>query len=326
MCQYKKNSTTKKRKNNFAQKEKFAIFLSEGQTTTTKQTEIAMKHTQAATVLELQTILDLAALRTKTEKVNLLRERKVSVKERSILIEKAEAVQAKRAQRSDQKPRFYKKTIAQRWRFVEEKEEIKLFAHYPYRVSESKWAGGELKVHVKISKAESSFSAGSVRVWSDNGKWSGNDTVATLNLNNAETFDVIGGLLTIYKRAECKHTVKQCKWFEQGIGFTVKEKKGWLVGGYHVECETKEDAIRKAKTARKNILKNDDTVLTIENVNKKFGFCFAGIRSFLELNGLSGVTQITVKELRNAVIANREINCKNYRSHLMKMGIIINCK
>ena len=198
--------------------------------------------------------------------------------------------------------------------------------NFPYREASGKWAGGNTTINVYTRNGyECEGSGTSFRVWSDNGKWSGLDAEYKFFVQDDEKLVVIGGLVTIYKSELEKSAVKQCTWFEQSRGFELVQKFGFLVGGYHSEAKTKEAAIKGAKQSKNYLLSKDDFVLTVDFAHKKYGFCLPGIRNFMNQNSIES-DKITVAELRNIVIKNRELNCNNYRSHLLKMGIVLNCK
>lgn len=201
-----------------------------------------------------------------------------------------------------------------------------LTSNFPYRMAQGKWAGGKTEIDVFIRTGYPCEARGtSQRVWSANGKWSGLDADYCFYVQEDEVLIVIGGLVTVYKKADENSLVKPCTWWEQSRGFELVEKTGFLVGGYHSEAKTKEAAIKGAKQSKNYMLTKDNFVLTVDYVAKKFGFCQAGIRNFKEQNNIT-VDRMTVAELRAIVVKNREINCRSYRNHLMKMGIILNCK
>lgn len=167
--------------------------------------------------------------------------------------------------------------------------------------------------------------------------WKANQTSHNLILNPIDDFTTVGGLLTIFRKADRNLPAVPCKWYEQSRGFEVKEVRGFLVGDYHVEAESAEKALELVARRRKvqvNALakrkaleeKADDLKLTANLVNKKFGFCMAGIRSFCEVNGIDPKASYTLKDLRNIVVNNRNINCGVYESYLKRLGISLNCK
>jgi len=198
--------------------------------------------------------------------------------------------------------------------------------NFPYREATGKWAGGNTSISAATIKGEykSEASGWSETVWSDNSKWKGLDAYYRFTINEKENCMVIGGLVTCYPKRYENKPVKPCTWWEQGRGFELNQKTGFLVGGYHSEAKTKQAAIRGAKASKRYYLKKDKQVLTPEFVHKKFGFCMAGIRNFMQQNNIT-TESLTVKELRETVTENRELNCRSYRNHLAKMGIELNC-
>ncbi len=199
-------------------------------------------------------------------------------------------------------------------------------ANFPYRMATGKWAGGKTSINVYTCIGyESEGKGSSQKVWSDNGKWSGMNASYSFFINSIESCIVIGGLVTCYPKSYENRPVKPCVWWEQGRGFELTKKTGFLVGGYHSEAKTAEAAIASAKAIQRYYLKRDEQILTPDFVHRKFGFCLAGIRNFMAQNEITA-ERITVAELRNIVVARRELNCKHYRNHLAKIGIMLNCK
>jgi len=229
---------------------------------------------------------------------------------------KSDAIIAERAEReAKQKATVYNNEISSY-----------LTSNFPYREAQGKWAGGNTSITAYTRNGYECQAIGSSSTaWSSNGKWKGLDAEYKFYLQADETLIVIGGLVTVFKTADEKSIVKPCTWWEQSRGFELVQKTGFLVGGYHSEAKTKELAIKGAKQSKNYLLRKDDFILTPDFVAKKFGFCKAGIRNFMSQNCIES-DQITVSELRNIVIKNREMNCINYRNHLMKMGIVLNCK
>lgn len=201
-----------------------------------------------------------------------------------------------------------------------------LKSNFPYREASGKWAGGNTSINVYTRTGYDCEAKGtSHRVWSDNGKWRGLDAEYNFYIQENEILTVIGGLVTVYNKKYEKSFVKPCTWFEQSKGFELRTVKGFLVGSYHAEAKTKESAIKGAKAHKRYILSKDEQIITPEIANKKWGFCFAGIRNFMNVNNIERET-MTLKELREIVVKNREINCRNYRLHLERVGITLNCK
>jgi len=128
--------------------------------------------------------------------------------------------------------------------------------HYPYRMSQSSWAGGEHYVNVRFG--EIGCSGGSNQVWSDNGKWSGTDSYAEFTISrrvlryfpDATTPD---GLVVLDAK---RITLREYEivWAEQARGFDLKPVKGFLIRGYHVPGIDLTKARKKAAIARAKTL------------------------------------------------------------------------
>ena len=130
-----------------------------------------------------------------------------------------------------------------------------LAAAWPYRRSTSSWAGGEHTVSVRI--ADSGFCGASCeteKVWSDNGKWSGSNSRASIATNLATlmefpTLMTRDGLVLCHaeKLAPREYRVT---WIEQSTGVALKTIDGYLIRGYHVRASGIEQARKKAYAAR----------------------------------------------------------------------------
>jgi hypothetical protein len=216
-------------------------------------------------------------------------------------------------------------------RRIEDKLTKRLQEGFVYRQSDSRWVDQDNKVNVKLTPGgESRFEVTTSLVFHKKRNWKAFETTHTLYLNPLDTFTYIGGLLTIYRKGKSK----KCVWYEQSRGFTVKRMEGYLIKGYHVTAKTLKEArekvykrlaIAEKNTARLEGLKDqkDATVLTASFVHRQFGFCMSGIRSFCEVNNIDCTKPITIKELRNVVIRNRQRNTLIYKYYLSKIGIII---
>lgn len=119
------------------------------------------------------------------------------------------------------------------------------------RTAQSSWAGGDNIFTVKYKKETSrpAIIAEAVRVWSKNGKWSGNDMRVALSVpSHYWTTKVIGGILTIAPRSRFDEREYKAFWVEQGRGFTVKLIEGFVIRGYHIAG--KDFAAAKVKVAK----------------------------------------------------------------------------
>lgn len=147
---------------------------------------------------------------------------------------------------------LFKKAAAQR----SEYDSYFLKQNFPYREASGKWAGGHTFVNVYIADIDREGTGTSKRVWSLNGKWSGLDAHYAFYINQDDALIVIGGLVTVYKKSEEKERIKSCTWWEQGKGFELVKRTGFLVDGYHSEAKTKELAIKGAKQSKNYVVKN----------------------------------------------------------------------
>lgn len=185
---------------------------------------------------------------------------------------------------------------------------------WPYRYSESRWAGGEHNVNVQIGTGPRA-SCSTYRVWSRNGKWSGTNSDANLTIS-ARCYEAlgtnltIGGLITL----DCEEVDAReyrATWAEQSKGLALKVVDGWIVRGYHVGGGTLEAARRKAENARRDRLatlqvaklKLTDVdlsqVLVTRTDSIRAGNCTAGTTSFINRHGnvLDGRKDIPADEL-----------------------------
>lgn len=133
---------------------------------------------------------------------------------------------------------------------------------WPYRRSQSRWAGGDIVVNVELADVafgsegdplarRPGASVRAERVWSHNGKWSGTNTVADLRVT-ARALDaglLVAGLVHV-DRQPVGHREERAVWLEQGPGQSCKVVAGWLVRGHHVPGGTLEHARSAAAKAR----------------------------------------------------------------------------
>lgn len=127
-----------------------------------------------------------------------------------------------------------------------------LIRNWPYRRSESSWAGGDHSVDVEIGKPWAW--GGSTRAWSRNGKWSGTNSFAKLTVSPTAiilfpTLTTPDGLAVI-DAERIGNRIYRITWLEQGRGFDLKAVSGWLIRGVHVQAATLEQARKKAGSAR----------------------------------------------------------------------------
>ena len=132
-----------------------------------------------------------------------------------------------------------------------------LEAAWPYRRSQSGWAGGEhnVSVHLVTSQYDSCRASGeSAKAWSDNGKWSGTNSSASIT-TDLYTLLTFPSLMTPDGLALCQAEAigpreYRVKWIEQSTGFGLKTVDGYLIRGYHVRAPGITSARKKAAAAR----------------------------------------------------------------------------
>jgi hypothetical protein len=189
---------------------------------------------------------------------------------------------------------------------------------WPYRCSNSRWAGGDHFVEVDIGQVPDA-KCWSNRAWSRNGKWSGTNSSAKLSITARcyETFGsnlIIGGLVTL----DCESVgVREYRatWAAQSKGFELKVAEGWIIRDYHVEGGTLEAARRKAEKARRERLATLQvaklgmagvdlaTVLVTRADSVRAGNCAAGTTSFINSHAdvLEGRSSIAADALLKIV-------------------------
>ena len=215
----------------------------------------------------------------------------------------------------------------------------RLEAGFAYRQPESDWISVSNTVVVTLPRKPgegSDFWVNSEVKYHPKKNWKANQTRHVLVLNPLDDFTTVGGLLTIFRKADRHAPAIACRWYEQSRGFELKQVPGYLVGSYHIEAESAEAAVRLAKRRDKQAAAarqaqadlaegRDSTVLSVALVQRVFGFCLPGIRSFCEANGLELAGKYTLRELRAVVVQRRELNCRSYAPYLRKLGLILNC-
>lgn len=180
-----------------------------------------------------------------------------------------------------------------------------------YRKSASRWAGGNTSVTIKFGSEPSACGA-SVRRWSDNGKWSGNDAELEITLDycwrqrvQAEGLAVAGGMLTTHA-VKIAEDCWRASWVEQGRGFDLKEVSGIIVrvGGEFVHgrselsarklaarrlAEIEAERLEKANKLQRahdriaDLLQNGDVIVHFHD-SRDSGNCESGTRNWIALN------------------------------------------
>lgn len=186
-----------------------------------------------------------------------------------------------------------------------------LASQWPYRRARSTWAGGKHFIYASVVSNAAYAGGHTERVWSANGKWSGNDSYCTLRFTRRcidEFGDqvVVGTLVTLdCERVELR--TYRATWAEQSRGVDLKMVDGWLVRGYHSTASTLQRALKQAAEARSKAAamlamqraKADGPWLTRIYVTYEdslsAGNCIPGTRSFVERHGLSTLNQQAIR-------------------------------
>lgn len=114
------------------------------------------------------------------------------------------------------------------------------------RQSQSTGAGGEHEVSISFTKSPKKIQANgwSQKVWSKNGKWSGNNSfveiVATYRtLKHFPMLTTPDGIHLV-DALKLAPRIYEIKWLKNSRGFDVKIVSGWLIKGYHVKGKSYE--------------------------------------------------------------------------------------
>lgn len=132
-----------------------------------------------------------------------------------------------------------------------------LRAQWPFRKSESAWAGGEHYVTVRVGSTPGAGGS-TERAWSRNGKWSGTNSFATLvvtlgALRHFPTLRTPDGSVILHAEPLAPREYKLV-WVEQSRGVDLKAREGYLIRGYHVAASSLKAARSKARAARQRAL------------------------------------------------------------------------
>lgn len=128
---------------------------------------------------------------------------------------------------------------------------------WPLKKSQSSWAGGEHTTTIHVGDTPT-CKGWSDRVWSSNGKWSGNDSHVSLSVT-IRALQYFPSLLTpdgsvVLDADEVEPRVFRLVWVEQARGFDVKPREGWLIKGYHSTKKSLKSAKKEAHEARQKSL------------------------------------------------------------------------
>jgi len=172
-----------------------------------------------------------------------------------------------------------------------------------YRISQSRWAGGNNNYLINFTDLESEISAigASEKVWSSNGKWSGSDAKFSIIAHkNVIENDLICTAGVVHIFAE-KIGAREFRviWLEQGRGFDLKKVEGFLIKGIHCKGKNLKDAQRKVAKIRAEQLfkiKNNKELKSDSDKLKrvwvsiadslKCGNCEVGTKAFIKAKEL----------------------------------------
>ena len=212
---------------------------------------------------------------------------------------------------------------------------VDLFPAYErcgYRISGSKWAGGLHEWRVEIGTVPSA-EGWSDRAWSDNRKWSGNNSVHRLTVRRdygsrvPEALRVVGGLLTLDLEDEIEPGIRPAVWVEQGRGVSLNTVRGYLVlpaGGVAVHAGTMAGARRAlAATIRPRVdlssldvrgllqrarLHGDERVTMDLAYDRGNGVCYAGMRDWLTKRGVDWTSRdsLTAREIAEMALTSKD--------------------
>lgn len=197
-----------------------------------------------------------------------------------------------------------------------------------YRRSQSSWAGGDHSVNVRIAGKNGAVSASgeNQRVWSNNGKWSGNNSVHALYvrmswLDIPEAARVVSGLLTLECGPAVERAIYPATWVEQGRGVTLNTVHGYLAWqtDHWVHADTLAGARRLVHAAFQSKTTKDLSNLNAFDLLKRTrltgiervdietahaaGNCYAGIRDWCAKHGIDVTTETSVTTLEIAKLA-----------------------
>jgi hypothetical protein len=128
-----------------------------------------------------------------------------------------------------------------------------------YRGSQSRWAGGATNIHIKIQYEPLAY-GDSIRRWSSNGKWSGNDAKLTVAVMPAYRFHVAnvpglidaGGMLTTHAE-KIADDCWSASWIVQGRGFDLNTESGYIIRSVEGEfCHGKTEKAARAVAAKRD--------------------------------------------------------------------------
>ena len=207
---------------------------------------------------------------------------------------------------------------------------LKQYKNSNLRTACSAWAGGKTEMFFAYDSQlkQPICETTTLKAWSSNGKWSGNNLHIRLLLpTQGWTTDLIGGVFTISRKVDRKRNPKAytAYWLVQSRGYSVKVVKGFVVRGYHIEGNDINKANKKVAKIRseaaQNLLKNRimlkdaATVWVTVNDSIKSGNCTFGTENFvkelqknLHTNGMLGAVRgDVILRVRNDFYTRRAI-------------------
>lgn len=190
-----------------------------------------------------------------------------------------------------------------------------------YRRATSSWAGGGTYIAVKIG--DPFAIAETERVWSSNGKWSGNDLNVRINISKSFATDVLaheglltaGGMLTTHAQ-KIEENLWQATWIVQSRGMSIKLENGYIkkladnsfihadsIKKLSIVAKKREKSIEESKKSgalkqlsSDEIMRKFGEVVVTMRDSKKAGNCDSGTQNFAE-RFFPGRDKATVKEI-----------------------------
>lgn len=114
------------------------------------------------------------------------------------------------------------------------------YSAHTYTQANSRWAGGERYNSVSVGKTADAWGEADRR-WSENGKWSGNDSCLTFQIEQdsvdtiiAHNIQIVAGLVTLSAQ-KIAPRVFRAAWVKQGRGFDLTVARGFIIYDHHVE-------------------------------------------------------------------------------------------
>lgn len=165
---------------------------------------------------------------------------------------------------------------------------------HTYRVANSRWAGGKHSIEVEFAGSPQDISArgDSVREWSSNGKWSGNNSVHRYKITRRVPTEllVVGGLVTLDAEPVGPREYRAA-WAEQGRGFDLNIIRGFIIRGFHVRGNNLARARKVAGTARAKTLTTRLAQRAQRNADRKLNTVWVSVDDSLRAGNCNSATQ-----------------------------------